>query len=214
MKLTRDLLELRNATLQEIKAHLLGRDVTGAVRQPQDVYHGNPEVMFERDFRKFLQPWRQLDLRLKCKDCGRVDETIETRSLDVVTDPSGIPALFPQLRHTTEWVDLCPKCYRKRMAESPAKEELEPNIDLAPEHVPRPLSAFVDELRGDAEMQVKELQPLSPSERVVKLEELLAKQAKNLAILPPPPGLEAATEAYRSTLQAELNRTRQELEGA
>lgn len=53
-KLLRDLVEQRTLVLTEVKAHLLGRDESGAVRPPPNCYDGNPEVMFERDFRNFL----------------------------------------------------------------------------------------------------------------------------------------------------------------
>jgi hypothetical protein len=58
----RDLLELRNTTLGNIKVHLLGRDKGGAPCEPPDVYDDNSEVEFERDFQMFLRSWTQDDL--------------------------------------------------------------------------------------------------------------------------------------------------------
>jgi hypothetical protein len=49
-KTLRDLVELRNTTLANIKAHLLGRDETGATNEPGDVYAGNVQVEYEERF--------------------------------------------------------------------------------------------------------------------------------------------------------------------
>jgi hypothetical protein len=92
-KTLRDLLELRNATMDKIKAHLLGRDETGVVREPEDVWDRWPQVAFERYFKdKVLSPWTLDDLKLKCRDCGFESEDVYVRDA----------------------VDLCDKCYAKR----------------------------------------------------------------------------------------------------
>jgi hypothetical protein len=97
-KVLRDLVELRDTTLGNIKAHLLGRDETGATNEPDDVYVGHPQVEYERYFRSLLSPWTQQDLKLKCQDCDKESEEVSTH------DFSGQP------------LDLCPRCYEKRTA--------------------------------------------------------------------------------------------------
>jgi hypothetical protein len=113
LKILRDLIELRNATLVEIKAHLLGRNETGALKEPPDYYNGNPEVMFERDFKKFLEPWQESDLSLQCEDCKQVSKDIESRCLTIKMS-SELPSILPDYERT-EYHDLCPKCYEKRI---------------------------------------------------------------------------------------------------
>jgi len=103
LKLIRDLAEVRNATLLSIKAHILGRDETGSVKEPANVYSGNAEVMFERDFKRLLEPWTLEDLKLECEDCGVTSEKVSTRTL--VTG-----------EFSSENGDLCDRCYAKRTA--------------------------------------------------------------------------------------------------
>jgi hypothetical protein len=76
-KVLRQLVELRNVTLINIKAHLLGRDQTGVVNEPLDHHDGNQEVEFEREFQKFMTPRTRCDL-IKCQDCGRESEEVST----------------------------------------------------------------------------------------------------------------------------------------
>ena len=97
LKAIRDLVELRNATLTQIKVHLLGRDETGAPAEPIDFWDDNPEVMFERQFEAMLS---RKGLELNCVDCGKSSEEVETR-------------LF---HHSTgcDSADLCNTCYEKR----------------------------------------------------------------------------------------------------
>jgi len=102
-KTLRDLVELRNTTLANIKAHLLGRDETGATNEPDDVYVGNPQVEYERYFRKLLSPWTQQDLKLKCEDCGVESEDTTNRH-------------FPREHASDDYFDLCDRCYEKRTA--------------------------------------------------------------------------------------------------
>jgi hypothetical protein len=71
--------------------------------------HVHNYVEFERDFKALLAPWTESDLKLKCHDCDVESEDVE---------PQGV------LRKRKEWeetvfVDLCPKCCRKR----PDKDE-------------------------------------------------------------------------------------------
>lgn len=111
-KTLRDLVELRNTTLANIKAHLLGRDETGATNEPDDVYAGNPQVEYERYFRSVLSPWTQQDLKLKCEDCEVESEDTTNRH-------------FPR-EHSDDYFDLCDKCYEKRTAkegDEPGKAE-------------------------------------------------------------------------------------------
>jgi hypothetical protein len=106
MKMLRDLVELREGTLLEIKAHLLGRDETGAVTEPPNQYDSNPEVMFERDFQRFLEPWNESDLKLECEDCGVESEQVSSRAVQIQAPG--------QLFAETENHDLCDDCYEKR----------------------------------------------------------------------------------------------------
>ena len=107
-KTLRDLLELRDKTLLNIKAHLLGRDETGAVNEPSDVYNGNEEVEFERTFKTFMAPWTAEDLKLKCTDCGLESEEVTARRI--------------QRGYDSDWFDLCNECYEKRKGSQPTFE--------------------------------------------------------------------------------------------
>lgn len=113
LKILRDLIELRNATLLETKAHLLGRDQTGAIREPADYYKADAQVMYERDFQRFLEPWQKSDLKLECEDCGVENEEVESRPL-TTTVPSKYPNILPD-EQETEYHNLCAKCYEKRI---------------------------------------------------------------------------------------------------
>jgi hypothetical protein len=104
-KTLRDLVELRDRTLLNIKAHLLGRDETGAIVEPEDYYDGNPSVEFERCFNDFLGPWDPRWLKLKCEDCGKESRDTSTRH-------------FPHQFEQDEFFVLCPSCYEKRMEKS------------------------------------------------------------------------------------------------
>ena len=112
-KTLRDLIELRNATLEKVKAHLLGKDETGSTVEPVGHYSGHPEVMFEREFQRFLAPWHESNLNLKCKDCGVENQEVKTRQLTRTgTNEFGLelPMAYD--------VDLCEKCCTKRDAKS------------------------------------------------------------------------------------------------
>ncbi len=102
-KTLRDLVELRNTTLANVKVHVLGRDETGAPTEPADYYNGNSEVEFEHVFQTFLTPWTPQDLKLKCEDCNVNSEDVSTRK-------------FYHAYADDEYFDLCKKCYEKRQA--------------------------------------------------------------------------------------------------
>ena len=110
-KLLRDLVEQRTSTLTEIKAHLLGRDQSGAVKDPPDHYVSHSQIVFERDFRNFLEPWKESDLRIRCESCGVRSEDVFSRafSRQVPVLPNSA-VMIPE----TEYLDLCPECYEKR----------------------------------------------------------------------------------------------------
>jgi hypothetical protein len=63
----RELIELRNTTLEKVKIHLLGRDETGASNEPPDIYiskeDGEPTDEFEHLFEKFLSRTNQSQAR-------------------------------------------------------------------------------------------------------------------------------------------------------
>jgi hypothetical protein len=126
-KLLRDLVEQRNQTLLQIKGHLLGRDATGAIREPGEVYAGEAQVMFERDFQNFLQPWTRSDLNLKCEDCGVENQDVQSRLIEKEVEYS-VPPLFPgelstsSTTNQTEYHLLCSKCYQKRL-KAPAENK-------------------------------------------------------------------------------------------
>jgi ssDNA-binding Zn-finger/Zn-ribbon topoisomerase 1 len=116
-KTLRDLVELRNTTLANIKVHLLGRDETGAITEPQDFWDSNQQVMYEREFKRQLAPWTLEDLKLQCEDCKVESEDVEYHN-------------FPRLedKHWREVVpketaNLCPQCADKRAAARSAKYE-------------------------------------------------------------------------------------------
>lgn len=100
-KLLRDLVQERNATLLNIKTHLLGRNETGSSNEPSDLWDGNDEVEFERHLRDQLRPWTLDRLKLECEDCGKVSEEVSTRH-------------FPHEYEADEYFDLCGRCYEKR----------------------------------------------------------------------------------------------------
>jgi hypothetical protein len=99
-KVLRDLIELRNETLDRIKAHLLGRDQTGAIVEPEDAWDHNQQVEFERYFKNQLSPWTENDLKMKCEDCG-----VESEEVSACDFEQG---------DKDETYDLCDKCHVKR----------------------------------------------------------------------------------------------------
>jgi len=114
-KTLRDLVELRNATLTQIKSHILGRDETGAPTEPPDQYDDNEQVYFERDFQNFLSPWTREDLELECEDCGKSSELVSRREIIASwTNYKTIPN-----SPNYDYFNLCPDCYAKRQAKEP-----------------------------------------------------------------------------------------------
>jgi hypothetical protein len=115
-KTLRDLVEVRNNTLLSIKAHILGRNETRAVVEPENYYDSDSEIMFERTFHTFLTPWTLEDLKLKCEDCGRENDEVSRH-------------VFPEHRDRNKYVngkrlDLCPECYDKRAARGSGLEHV------------------------------------------------------------------------------------------
>ena len=117
-KTLRDLIELRNTTLGNIKVHLLGRDESGAAIEPPDHedYDGDHLIMFEREFQAFLSPWSQEDLKLKCEDCGVESQEVSMRR-------------FYRAYVSDVYARLCPDCYRKRLAKEPTEKQQEEEED-------------------------------------------------------------------------------------
>ena len=109
-KTLRDLIELRNTTLEKIKGHFLGRDETGAIKEPSNYYNDNhPQTMFERYFHWALTPWTEKDLQVKCEDCGTTSDEVCSRQIWYQeTGPYG--GSWKSAKN----VDLCPGCYEKR----------------------------------------------------------------------------------------------------
>lgn len=105
LKILRDLVQERNATLDRIQAVLLGKDETGVTRSPKDVCSGDGQVLFEREFHWMLQPWRESDLLIKCGECGRSSDEVYQRSVRVGVDRWG--------DEETEDRDLCDRCFKK-----------------------------------------------------------------------------------------------------
>jgi hypothetical protein len=104
LKAIRDLVELRNSTLEKIKSHLLGRDQTGAINEPGNVWDYNAQIEYERLFASFLRPWKSEWLKLECKDCGEKSEEVRNRE---IKHGSGWNATY-------EHTNLCPSCHEKR----------------------------------------------------------------------------------------------------
>jgi len=114
-KTLRDLIELRNTTLEKVKVHLLGRDESGASNEPGE--EDNGAVLFERRFRGFLmEPWTVERLNLTCQDCGSERRDVWERSFYKKSESMG---------WETERLWLCPECDAKREATQPTKEQLE-----------------------------------------------------------------------------------------
>jgi hypothetical protein len=175
-KTLRDLVELRETTLANIKVHMLGRDETGAATEPADYYSGNSEVMFERDFKAVLKPWTQQDLKLECEDCGKESEEVSTRQ-------------FPREYQADECFDLCDRCYEKRTAkdtdESEERSEASDPVPILKEfaetqgegNVNSTMSEAVTGLVGNT-IRAVTLEARSPLEMVKMLQEFKAHLVK------------------------------------
>ena len=179
-KTLRDLVELRNTTLVNIKTHLLGRDETGSPNEPDDIWHDNSEVEYERYFRSVLTPWTQQHLKLKCEDCGKESEEVSTRE-------------FSHEYEADEYFDLCGKCYEKRIQTTAAEpDQARPPVEPASKHE-------IETLLQSAALMIRVLKTLPPNQRIAELERLLAERAHFA------PGMEAAYEAYVGVLQKALD---------
>ena len=99
-KTFRDLVELRNVTLEKIKGHLLGRAESGVVNEPDDCWDDNSQVMYERLFNSHMSPWTMEDLKLTCKDCGAKSEQVQCH-------------LFSR-SGGCDRINLCHDCFEKR----------------------------------------------------------------------------------------------------
>lgn len=108
-KTLRDLIELRNTTLGNIKVHLLGRDETGTANEPEDSWDENPQIMFERYFKSQLSPWTEQDLELECEDCKVSSDEVSNRHFP------GKYENYVEVK-SAEDIDLCPNCYTERQA--------------------------------------------------------------------------------------------------
>jgi hypothetical protein len=113
-KTLRDLVEMRNVTLEKIKVHLLGRNENGVANEPSDCWDGNSDVMYERYFKQQMRPWTLDDLKLTCEDCGRCNEDVATRR-------------FPAAEYylDDEYAGLCSRCYEKRLVKATREIEEE-----------------------------------------------------------------------------------------
>ena len=81
LKLLRDLIELQESTLTDVKADLLGRSESGSVIEPEDYYDSNAQIEYERYFRNQLEPWTVDDLKLTCADCGSMQQVLREANL-------------------------------------------------------------------------------------------------------------------------------------
>jgi hypothetical protein len=181
LKLLRDLVELQNETLVAVKGHLLGRDESGGMREPEDCWDENPQVEFERYFKSQLKPWTQDDLKLECEECGVKSEEVSNHTF---THP------YPQ---ETERIDLCQECYDKRLNESTGESE-DANSIAEP--------ASKGDIRAtlqSAGLIIRTLKLLPLDQRIAKLQELLDDKPDVAS------GMEPALEAYRAVLQKELD---------
>jgi hypothetical protein len=188
LKILRDLVEQRNTTLDRIKAHLLGRDETGAVREPEDVWDENPQIMYERYFKNELSPWAQDDLKLECEDCGVRSEQVSNYTFE---HP------YPE---ETERINLCEKCYEKRSEETEIETgERKDSVEI----IGVPASkGDIRVILQSAGLMLKTLKGLPEDQRIAKLEGLLSEKFEVA------PGMEPAYEAYRARLQTELDKLR------
>jgi len=179
-KTVRDLVELRGTNLTNIKMHLLGRDETGAAKEPPGIYGHNDQIEFERYFKNQVSAWTQDDLKLQCEDCGIKSEAVSNRCF---SHPYPKP---------DEYYDLCGKCFDKRVTKS--------NRESKDWGVGEPASKGEVRamIRGAAQI-IKILRTLPIDQRIAKLEELLANKPEVA------PGMEPACDAYRGVLQKELD---------
>jgi hypothetical protein len=108
-KTLRDLVDLRNVTLEKIQAFLLGRSEVGTVEEPMDVFSSDthPLTCFERKMHDYLaKPWTVEALKTKCEKCGTESETTVTHQFDkYYTDNN----YRKYIQYDNQ--DLCDGCY-------------------------------------------------------------------------------------------------------
>ena len=122
-----NLIQERDVILERVKGHLLGRDETGAIKEPEDSWDYNGQVEYERNFHNFLKPWTKDDLKLKCEDCGVSSEEVTNQFFNEVQDNH-----YRTIREA-ENVDLCPKCYEKRTSPDETEDAPDPSATTTEE---------------------------------------------------------------------------------
>ena len=172
LKLLRDLIELQNASMAAVKRHLLGADETGSTNEPEDHYDEYAVWEFERDFKKFLEPWTQKDIEFECADCGvESDEVTEY----TVSHP------YPQ---KDEHFYLCDRCYEKRIAKDERTDEPESSKPISNVDVTSEDSGQESAITGGVQNTIRlvRMGGESPAEKIKTLEDFKAsvcQSAKN-----------------------------------
>jgi hypothetical protein len=121
LKLLRDLIELQNSTLTNVKTHLLGRDPTGVLIEPPDKWEDNTQIEFERYFKN---QFSLRDLKLKCVECGVKSEDVSTYHFP----PKYYGKYFEKVKPAEDH-DLCSKCYEKRNTEKTDEDQISPILE-------------------------------------------------------------------------------------
>ena len=114
-KTLRDLIQLRNETLDKIKSHLLGRDETGTVKEPLNFHSSqtHPLTLFERQVHDFLdKPWTVESLKIKCERCGTESDSTRTRAFERFYTTNDYSK---SIQHDDQ--DLCDGCYERTLQE-------------------------------------------------------------------------------------------------
>ena len=116
LKILRDLVQERNATLDRIQVALLGRDEVGVPCSPQDYFTANQEVEYERLFKRMLTPWTEQDLKIECERCHNCSENVTSHNLERKEHFEGYTLT------KTERRNLCPKCLEATQADIQKQE--------------------------------------------------------------------------------------------
>ncbi len=114
-KTLRDLIHLRNETLDKNKSHLLGRDETGTVKEPLNFHSSDnhPLTLFERQVHNYLsRPWTVEGLKIKCEKCEAESDSTRTRTFERFYTTSDYSKY---IQHKDR--DLCGDCYEKTLQE-------------------------------------------------------------------------------------------------
>jgi hypothetical protein len=196
-KTLRDLVELRETTLGNIKVHLLGRDETGAPNEPDNIWDDNAQIEFERWFKGQVSPWVESDLKLTCEDCGVESEEVSHRDFREIKDSHWNTLV------EAEDVDLCLQCVEKRKV---ARQERAGSSET--KETAEPASKRdIETLAQTARLLIKALDALPVEQRIAELERMLAEKVQVA------PGMEPACEAYVGVLRKALDDARAELRG-